>query len=128
MIAGLPGTGIGGLCYLLLAVAMPVHRLWRSVRGCRNPEKERLVVNHMFLTLAIVVGMGITGWLLVLGLQTIAPTAAVGATVIRIQGFVPLTPFVLTSMTLVAIYLGMRVIGRLFSGRIRDSHIFDEQR
>ena len=33
MMVGMPGTGMGGLLYLCLAAWMPVHELWRLVRG-----------------------------------------------------------------------------------------------
>lgn len=33
MVAGLPGTGVGGIFYLFLAVAMPFVELYRTIRG-----------------------------------------------------------------------------------------------
>lgn len=33
MVVGVPGTGIGGLFYLFMAVLMPIRELWLAVRG-----------------------------------------------------------------------------------------------
>ena len=50
MTAGIPGTGIGGIFYLLLALAMPLREAWRR-RGARS---NWLVVARQ---LALVSGM-----------------------------------------------------------------------
>jgi len=55
--AGLPGTGIGGLFYLLLALWMPVGELWRTVRGRSSRERWRLVGTQFALACAIIAAL-----------------------------------------------------------------------
>lgn len=54
MNAGLPGTGLGGLFYLLLALAMPVIELVRTLRGDRSPERWRLALTQSGIALGII--------------------------------------------------------------------------
>ena len=51
--AGLPGTGLGGLFYLLLAFWMPVAELVATVRGRSSLERWRLVGAQFALACAI---------------------------------------------------------------------------
>ena len=55
--AGLPGTGIGGLFYLLLALAMPFVEVVRSVRGRRGPSRWRLVLTQFAQACAILAAL-----------------------------------------------------------------------
>lgn len=41
MVVGVPGTGIGGLFYLLMACSMPFVEGWKFIRGERAPGKAR---------------------------------------------------------------------------------------
>ncbi len=41
MVVGVPGTGIGGLFYLIAACSMPLVECWRWVRGERSPQGMR---------------------------------------------------------------------------------------
>lgn len=116
MIAGLPGTGIGGLYYLLIACYMPLHRAWRARNGDRHPEKERLVARHLPLTLGVVASMWATGLLLGVVLEAAAPAVAASAGA-RLEAVMPVTPLVLTLATLSAVYLCMRVVRRMASTR-----------
>lgn len=109
MIAGLPGTGIGGLYYLLLACSMPLHRLWRARRGDRDREKERLIRRHLPLTFGIVAAMWVTGILLGVVLEAAAPGAAASAAT-RLGVLVPATPLAVALATLCAVYLFMRAV------------------
>jgi len=64
--AGLPGTGLGGLFYLLLALWMPVPELVRTAQGRSSRERWRLVASQFTLACAIIA-------------VVVATTAAVGA-------------------------------------------------
>jgi len=52
--AGLPGTGLGGLFYVVLALAMPVVELVATVRGRSSPARWRFVAAQFGLACAIV--------------------------------------------------------------------------
>ncbi|WP_299050184.1 hypothetical protein [uncultured Nocardioides sp.] len=54
MTAGLPGTGLGGLFYLLLALYMPLHELVRTLQGRGSRERWRLALTQMLIALGII--------------------------------------------------------------------------
>ncbi|WP_139979399.1 hypothetical protein [Nocardioides litoris] len=54
MTAGLPGTGLGGLFYLVLALWMPVHELVRTLRGRGSRERWRLALTQLDIALGII--------------------------------------------------------------------------
>ena len=54
MTAGLPGTGIGGLFYLVSALLMPVRELWLVVRTGGAHRPRPLAWRQAFMALAIV--------------------------------------------------------------------------
>jgi hypothetical protein len=58
MTAGLPGTGIGGIFYLLLAIAMPIRELFRAAQGKTNLKRWGLIC----LQLLFVAGIFVTMW------------------------------------------------------------------
>ncbi|HSL69501.1 MAG TPA: hypothetical protein VK864_04625, partial [Longimicrobiales bacterium] len=62
MTAGLPGSGIGGLFYLIGAVAMPFRELARRLGG--RPRRGALVASQAALALSIIVALWATGWVL----------------------------------------------------------------
>lgn len=57
MNAGLPGTGLGGLFYLLLALVMPFVELVQTVRGRSSRERWRLVLTQLGVALGIIAVM-----------------------------------------------------------------------
>ena len=60
--AGLPGTGLGGLMYIVLALAMPFHELVQTVRGRSSIERWKLVLRQTAIALGIVVAVVLTAW------------------------------------------------------------------
>jgi hypothetical protein len=60
MTAGLPGAGIGGMFYLLMALLAPV---WETVR-CKtgSPRRWPLVCRHFLMAASILAGMWIAAW------------------------------------------------------------------
>lgn len=66
MSAGLPGTGIGGLFYLLGALWMPVQEGWSVLSRRPGPRRWRAALLQSGMALAILAGIWATGWLLAL--------------------------------------------------------------
>ncbi|HEX8288704.1 MAG TPA: hypothetical protein VF556_11935 [Pyrinomonadaceae bacterium] len=64
MIAGLPGTGISGLFYLLSAFWMPFAEIFRFLRGRERQSNWRLIFSQFSLALGIFVTLGTTAALL----------------------------------------------------------------
>lgn len=62
MNAGLPGTGIGGLFYILLALLMPLRELYLTARGRSSRERWLLVLQQLMIAVGIVAALGATGW------------------------------------------------------------------
>ncbi len=79
MIAGLPGTGIGGIFYLASALAMPLREAYRRVRG-RSPGRGnwRVVAAQLAIAGGILAAMWVTGWLLGHALAAARPIAGLG--------------------------------------------------
>jgi len=61
MIAGLPGTGIGGLYYLLASGWMLLREGWSKLNKRHDLSRSKLVKNQVLLSLLIVGGMWATG-------------------------------------------------------------------
>ncbi len=54
MFAGLPGTGVGGMLYVLLTLWMPIHELIMMARGRSTPGRWRFIFRHWCLFLGVV--------------------------------------------------------------------------
>lgn len=106
MTAGLPGTGIGGLFYLLSALFMPIRELWRAALGKGKPGDVRLAFRQAGMAVVIIA----MGWLTSLALTLLK----VGDTHKETH------VLALTFGTLVVVVLGvealsatLRVVGRI---------------
>lgn len=62
MTAGVPGTGIGGLFYLLAALLLPLRGIVRRVRGVR--VSWRAIAGKAGLAFGVFLGIWLTGWFL----------------------------------------------------------------
>ena len=69
MNAGLPGTGIGGVFYLLCALLMPFFELVKTVRGQSSWGRWVLIFRQLTMAAGIVTGMWAFGLLLGLLLE-----------------------------------------------------------
>ena len=79
MTVGVPGTGIGGMFYLLSALAMPLRQAYRSLR--RRPSSGRwggwrVVAGQTAMTGGILAAIWVTGWLI--GIAITASARIVG--------------------------------------------------
>jgi hypothetical protein len=64
MTAGIPGAGIGGLFYLVGALAAPLREAVRALRGHPLPRQWPLVSRQFLLANVILGSLATTGWLL----------------------------------------------------------------
>jgi hypothetical protein len=78
MIAGLPGTGLGGLFYLVLVLLMPARELWLTLRGRGDAARWRTVGVQAGLAAAIVGVLWAEGWALARLAALVAGPAAGG--------------------------------------------------
>lgn len=100
--AGLPGTGLGGLFYILLALVMPLVQVVRVVRGRSRPGQWRQVAQQFLLACGVLGALAITTLVYrdVLGGQN--PFGVSGTAVL-------LAPVVLAGLLLVVLVLVLRV-------------------
>lgn len=61
MTAGLPGTGIGGVFYLISALLMPLFELVLTLRGKSSFARWRLVIRQLVMAAGILGGMWVLG-------------------------------------------------------------------
>ncbi len=110
MIAGLPGTGIGGIFYLLTSLLIPFIELYRTIGGKGNKRRWRFVLFQLFITGGIFLGFWLTGlflgWLInhAVPLQRINAQHASSANVLKIR------PFLISILTLAAVLLSVHVL------------------
>ncbi len=112
MNVGLPGTGIGGLFYLMTALLMPVIEVIQTLRGKSTLERWQLVIRQTLLAIGILGGLFATGWLLAHALPHSASTSMHVASrqVTRAFG---ITPTLLTLSTLAGVLLGVELLRSL---------------
>ena len=86
MTVGLPGTGIGGLFYLLLVLVMPLRETFRILRGRGDVRRWRTIGGALALAAGILAALWLEAWVLVeiLGLRQNSLGASAGASAERI--------------------------------------------
>jgi len=112
MTAGVPGTGIGGLFYLMAALLLPVRGLLLRMRGGR--VSWRMVAKLLFLAIGVFLGIWATWWLLGLA---IVPAAETVEAAIHVRGilrreyaeFVRWAAILAGFVTLAAVLIGTQV-------------------
>jgi len=92
MTVGLPGTGIGGMFYLLSALAMPLSEAYRRIRG-RASGGWQIVAGQLAIVGGILVGMFLAGRFLGVALhatqhQVRLPLGSVSSNALRIAALV----------------------------------------
>lgn len=105
MTVGLPGTGIGGLFYLLTAFLMPVRELWLTLRGRSSVKRWRVVVLQVVLAGGIIGGLWATTW----GLNRCFPYA-MRVTNLRVVSIIGTIPALLTVGILVTLLLAVELL------------------
>lgn len=58
--AGLPGTGLGGFLYLALALSMPFHELYLTIRGRSSRQRWNVVAGQFAIACGILVSVEVT--------------------------------------------------------------------
>ena len=97
MTAGLPGTGIGGLFYLISALLMPFREAFRALIGRGDRARGQVAVQQGGLALTILGAVWLTG--LVLGMLHIGTRLVHHATVAGIH-VLYITPVIVAFATL----------------------------
>jgi protein-S-isoprenylcysteine O-methyltransferase Ste14 len=123
MAVGLPGTGVGGLFFILSAFFMVVVELHRTIRGRSSLARWRIVGRQAGIAAAMVVAVTVALWLLH---QLLFPSTAAGGkgsgSTPATDQLVPFAPVLITLAVLAALlvtaYLAKFVFGE--SGSVRQ--------
>jgi hypothetical protein len=124
---GLPGTGLGSLLYLLLALAMPFRHLYRTARGTAAAGDGRLVARQTALAAGVLAAIwataagvgGLLRWVRGDGGGGGAAGAVVGAVGEGDTALIRGTVVVLTLLALAGLLVAIEALG-LLVGRARD--------
>ena len=115
MSVGLPGTGVGGLFYLLSALLMPFREVYRAAAGKSNPQSRSVVFRQSLIALGVLGGIWLTGWLIGLLLTHVpAVTAAINAVpgfAGRSSNVLKIASFFLAFATLAAVLGAVEILG-----------------
>jgi MFS family permease len=77
MSVGIPGTGIGGLFYLISGLLIPAREILASAtKKPRRPKAWSLIVRQTLMVIGILAGIWLTGW--ILGFLVTEPARAAG--------------------------------------------------
>lgn len=89
MIAGIPGVGINGVFYLLLALLMPVREAWRTVTGRSSVARWRFVLTQTATAAGVLLALAAEYWLITRGLDFLHRQAAPNTVVAAITAADP---------------------------------------
>ena len=116
MTAGLPGTGIGGIFYLLSAFLMPIQELRHTFYGRSNKRRWKFVGIQLALSSGIMGGFWLMGWFLGLvlrGKTLLGPGhsahSILSSNIFKIQ------PVVISLMTLLLVLLSVQILNFFIS-------------
>ena len=104
--AGLPGTGLGGLFYVLLALWMPVAELYATLRGRSSRERWQRVGTQFLVACGIVAAVVATV-LAYFRLADVPPTLGLHGSSLAVA------PVVLAAVLLTSLVVGLRVWARV---------------
>ena len=114
MNAGLPGTGLGGLFYLLAALWMPFHELVRTLLGRRSETRWVSILVQSALALAMGVAAWGTYWLVAFVFFVLPETERGLKSYLSARGsvtdFLPVAPVLLTITALVTVLLLLEAV------------------
>jgi purine-cytosine permease-like protein len=108
--AGLPGTGIGGLFYLLLALSMPFVEASRALRGRSGPGRWPQVITQFTLACGVLATVGATAIGYLRLVDAPSPFGVTGTALL-------LAPVVLAGLLLAVIVVVLRIWARLVERR-----------
>ncbi len=77
MNAGLPGTGLGGLFYLLSILLMCVKEVLHRIRGTGDRAKSRIALEQVLILVGALFSMWLSGLALHFLVRAISPTVGI---------------------------------------------------
>lgn len=103
--AGLPGTGLGGFLYILLALTMPFHELYLTMRGRSSRARWRIVAKQAAIACGMLGAVEASFWglshLFILG----RPAVTIFGTPLPTWGIFMLAPLLVSLSLLIVLVL-----------------------
>ena len=118
MTPGIPGTGIGGLFYMLSAAALPLREAYRRVWKRAAAARWRAIALQQLLAAGILGGMWTTGWLLGVLVGTARRSIVAGATAVPHNAW-RTAAFALSLATLILVVCTVELMGLWVRRRAR---------
>ena len=109
MVAGLPGTGIGGIFYLVGVACMPIRETQRLLRGKSSRKRWALIVRQWGLSLGIMAGFWLMGYVL----AAVIPAGVQAAGKAASHNVIKIRPFLVSLSVLLAV-LSIVEVSRFF--------------
>lgn len=115
MSVGLPGTGVGGLFYLVSALCMPFREAYRAATGKSTPRSRGVVLRQSLIALGVLGGIWLAGWLIGLVLSQVPLVAAAVNAAPGLAGrsgnILRIASFFLAFATLAAVLGAVEILG-----------------
>jgi hypothetical protein len=121
MFAGLPGTGIGGIYYLLIALWMPIREISQRIRKKGYPSRLRFITRHVGLTLSTILAMWTTGEFLGILLLSLSPgmmADLASKTGVEANNILGVSPFLIAIGTLSMVYISLHILRYFTTKRV----------
>ncbi len=114
MIVGIPGTGIGGLYYLFIALWMPIRELYCRLKRGGCLMRKHLVKRQLLITACIIMGMWATGKSIALLITLIFlhhnGVHVKGVNNVAVNNIFHITPFLLAMVVLMFVYMSIHAL------------------
>ncbi len=112
MVAGIPGTGIGGIFYLLSVFVMPVNELIKTISGKSSRKRWRFVRSQVGLGLGIVGGFWATGLILGIFINQLAISLQpkLKGSHLAIHNILQMHPLEISLLTLFFVLINVQVL------------------
>jgi hypothetical protein len=121
MTAGLPGTGIGGLFYITLALLMPIWELGRAAVGRATSGRVRMAAMQAAISLGILGAIWLTG--LALSLVVATPASQSGGALRMLY----VAPALVAFGTLAAVLAVVEIVALMIAASSRLSQLLSNE-
>lgn len=126
MIAGLPGTGIGGLYYLLLVVLMPLRELYFWICGRSSRPRWRVISGIVLLSAVMIGAMQVQAGFIIWAFKELERHHLISASALQLIVHATYVPMLvatwLTVVVLAALMVGAYLLRLITGGRGSHRH------
>ena len=124
MVAGLPGTGIGGIFYLLTSLFIPFIEFYKMILGKGDKRRWGFVLFQLLITGGIFLGFWMTGWFLGWLINHSVPAHVLNSKHFLSGNILRGRPFFISILTLSAVLLSVHVLSFWIWIELRFKHSF----